>query len=59
MKKNKLNVQDFWNESACGEDLYMKGLTLKESFINESKLRYILEPYILNFAGFNNYKNDI
>mgnify|MGYP006074924891 CR=1 FL=1 len=57
MKKNKLNVHEFWNKSSCGEDLYLKGSTQKESFINQSITRYILEPYILNFAGFNNYKN--
>ena len=57
MKKNKLKVHDFWNKSSCGEDLYLKGSTLKESFINESRDRYKLEPYILNFAEFNNYKN--
>jgi len=49
-------VKDFWNEASCGEDLYLKGDELKERFENQSRIRYQLEPYILDFAEFEKWK---
>lgn len=48
----KTEVRDFWNEASCGEDLYMKGDTEKEAYLNQAKVRYELEPYILDFGDF-------
>jgi len=56
MEANKKNVHDFWNEAACGETLLMKGESLEEQFRNQMKKRYELEPYILDFAGFESAK---
>ena len=57
MKGNKLSVKLFWNEASCGEELYLKGESLKDSYINQSLIRYKLEPYIINFANFEDAKN--
>jgi ubiquinone/menaquinone biosynthesis C-methylase UbiE len=57
MNKNKLLVKNFWNEASCGENLYLKGESLNDAFINQSIVRYNLEPYILNFANFEESKN--
>lgn len=56
METQKQLVHDFWNTASCGEDLYMKGDSLKLRFENQSKERYFLEPEILSFGQFNNYK---
>jgi SAM-dependent methyltransferase len=48
----KLEVKDFWNQASCGEDLYLTGTDL-ESYEAQSKARYSLEPYISDFAKFN------
>lgn len=55
MEQEKQHVHDFWNQASCGEDLYMKGESLKDKYINQSKERYILEPEILIFAEFDKY----
>ena len=49
-------VRQFWDRSSCGETLLLHGINEKEAFINQTRLRYILEPYILSFAGFDFYK---
>ncbi len=51
---NKKDVQDFWNNSSCGENLYLVGQTEQEAYINHSLMRYKLEPYIIDFANFKN-----
>lgn len=51
----KEDVFEFWNKASCGESLYLSSLT-KESFNNHSKIRYMLEPYILTFADFESTK---
>lgn len=45
-------VHDFWDEAACGETLYLHGEG-KESYENQARARYELEPYIAEFAGFS------
>ena len=57
MNENKLLVKDFWNEASCGEELYLKGESLKDAYTNQSLVRYKLEPYIINFANFEEAKN--
>lgn len=55
--EQKKQIQDFWNEQACGENLYFKGDNDVERFRNQSKARYELEPYILTFAEFEKSNN--
>ena len=56
MEKDKLEVFEFWNDSSCGEQLYLNGVDEKESFANQSATRYKLEPFILPFADFKSGK---
>lgn len=52
MNTDKQQVHDFWNEASCGEDLYLPGLD-REAYEAQARKRYELEPYILEFAGFD------
>jgi ubiquinone/menaquinone biosynthesis C-methylase UbiE len=60
MKKNnnhlKNDVKDFWNNAACGEELYLKGFE-KEDYLSQSRVRYDLEPFIITFGDFDSFKN--
>lgn len=47
----KSDVRGFWNEQSCGE-VYANGLSQREYYESESKVRYELEPYIHDFAKF-------
>ena len=49
-------VHDFWNENSCGE-IYAKGADQAEKYSTETKKRYLLEPYIKDFAEFESYKD--
>ncbi|GAB3252270.1 hypothetical protein GCM10027347_11230 [Larkinella harenae] len=51
----KQQVHDFWNEASCGEELYLKGETLRQKYTQQAKDRYRLEPYIADFADFTAY----
>ena len=51
----KREVHDFWNEAACGENLYLK-TTDRTGYVNQSAERYRLEPFILPFADFETSK---
>jgi ubiquinone/menaquinone biosynthesis C-methylase UbiE len=53
----KMAVHNFWDAASCGEELYMTGSEKKEQFRNQQKIRYELEPYILNFADFSKYRD--
>lgn len=55
MDKDKQQVHEFWNEASCGENLYLPGLT-REAYEAQAQKRYELEPYILEFAGFDSTK---
>lgn len=55
MNKDKQQVHDFWNEASCGENLYLPGLDRK-AYETQARKRYELEPYILEFAGFDSTK---
>lgn len=46
------DVRDFWDAAACGEDLLLEDLSLK-GYQGQAAERYRLEPYIIDFAGFN------
>jgi ubiquinone/menaquinone biosynthesis C-methylase UbiE len=51
----KSSVHDFWNAAACGETLYLRGVT-KESYEEHARIRYALEPEILTFADFARWR---
>lgn len=51
----KQEVHAFWNEASCGEALYLNG-TDPEGFASQLKRRYELEPYILDFAQFEEFR---
>jgi SAM-dependent methyltransferase len=51
----KRQVRDFWNEAACGEDLYLRSHD-RAGFLAHAKRRYELEPYILDFARFDSWR---
>jgi len=51
LNDDKQAVHDFWNEGSCGEKLYLEGRH-QEAYASQLELRYSLEPYIPEFAGF-------
>ncbi|MDZ7938373.1 MAG: class I SAM-dependent methyltransferase [Rhodoferax sp.] len=51
----KQEVRAFWNEASCGEALYLSGED-REGFTEQSLRRYELEPYILDFARFEEFR---
>jgi SAM-dependent methyltransferase len=55
VNKDKQQVHDFWNEAACGESLYLQGSD-RDGYEAQARKRYELEPYILEFAGFDSAK---
>jgi len=57
MDNLKNEVHDFWSKASCGEDLYLKGESEKQMYINQTNERYKLEPEILRFANFDIGKN--
>jgi SAM-dependent methyltransferase len=48
---DKQRVYDFWNEAACGENLYLQTTDIK-GYVIQSAERYRLEPFIVPFANF-------
>ena len=52
----KTQVQNFWNESSCGE-VYAAGQAEIDYYESHSKARYALEPYIHDFAAFSEGKD--
>jgi hypothetical protein len=50
---NKAEVRKFWNDASCGENLYLKGESLKDQFNEQRHQRYTLEPEILDFTQFD------
>jgi len=51
MVASKDKVRDFWQKASCGE-VYASGNTRVEQLDQQSRVRYELEPYILDFARF-------
>lgn len=52
MKYEKNQVRDFWDQQSCGE-VYAAGQSDQEYYNSHSRVRYELEPYIHEFARFN------
>lgn len=44
-------VRDFWQSAACGE-VYAEGSSLAERLAEQARARYVLEPFIHDFARF-------
>jgi len=44
-------VREFWQQAACGEQLYLQGLGARD-YLEQARQRYQLEPYIEQFADF-------
>lgn len=57
MNLSKTEVKRFWNKASCGEELFLKGNSIIEKFENQIKNRYEIEPFILPFAAFNDWKD--
>jgi len=51
----KRQVYDFWNRASCGEHLYLAGSD-RAAYEAQAEARYRLEPYIREFAQFENAK---
>jgi hypothetical protein len=47
----KAEVRRFWDAAACGE-IYAEGRSLDQQFRQHAEARYRLEPYIRDFARF-------
>lgn len=52
MKADKQQVHNFWNEASCGEKLYLANSD-RAGYGTQAQKRYELEPYIVNFARFD------
>jgi SAM-dependent methyltransferase len=51
LSDEKQQVYDFWNSAACGEHLYLSTPD-RQGYLEQSRIRYRLEPFIEPFAGF-------
>mgnify|MGYP001355844702 CR=1 FL=1 len=47
-------IENFWNQESCGER-YANGESELEFYTSESESRYTLEPYIIDFAQFDEF----
>ena len=56
MISEKEAVHDFWDNASCGEELYLAGKS-KDDYLKQADIRYHLEPFILEFAEFENSKD--
>ena len=52
----KNDIHEFWNESSCGEKLFLEGFS-KDDYLSQSRIRYELEPEILSLGQFESFKN--
>lgn len=52
----KQGVRSFWNEASCGEALYLRGVD-RDGFTAQLSRRYELEPFILDFAKFEEFRD--
>jgi SAM-dependent methyltransferase len=52
MNVDKQQVHDFWNNESCGENLYLQGSN-RDGYETQARKRYELEPYIIEFADFD------
>lgn len=49
------DIKDFWNAESCGER-HAEGASGIERFRSQEELRYQLEPYIIDFARFDDFQ---
>ncbi len=56
MNTGKKAVHDFWDNASCGEDLYLTGSS-KDDYLRQAESRYRLEPFIPEFAEFEQSRN--
>lgn len=54
MDGEKKQVHDFWDRASCGEELYLAGLG-PDDYRRQAASRYRLEPFIPEFAGFEQW----
>jgi SAM-dependent methyltransferase len=52
LSDEKRQVYDFWNSAACGEHLYLSAPD-RQGYLDQSRIRYRLEPFIEPFAAFD------
>src|SRR4051794_8448943 len=57
MSPDKQDVHDFWNDASCGENLYLRDVD-QAGYEAQAQTRYNLEPYISEFAGFNDVRGE-
>lgn len=55
MDGDKQAVHDFWDRASCGENLYLEGGGAA-GYRRQAEIRYQLEPFIPEFAGFGQWK---
>ena len=55
-ESDKQQVHDFWNDAACGENLYLQS-TDRAGYEAQAAERYRLEPQILPFADFDSTRS--
>lgn len=53
MGADKVRVRDFWDAASCGEALFLHGDGV-DPYCHQLSARYALEPYIAEFAAFQN-----
>jgi hypothetical protein len=51
---DKTLVHEFWNTASCGEALYLDGSNAA-GYVRQLETRYRLEPYIRDFARFQDW----
>ena len=56
MNDAKNDVKNFWDEASCGEALYLRDDT-RESYEDQARARYELEPWIISFADFESSRD--
>jgi ubiquinone/menaquinone biosynthesis C-methylase UbiE len=54
---SKSDVENFWNAASCGELAYAQGADFRTQMKSQADARYLLEPYIHDFAGFQDGHN--
>jgi ubiquinone/menaquinone biosynthesis C-methylase UbiE len=52
----KSRVRDFWQDAACGEQLLLHSLD-RGGFKRQAEERYRLEPFIVDFARFHDWRD--
>jgi len=57
LEKSIQDVYNFWNERPCNIRHSLKEVGTKEYFEEVTQRKYFVEPHIIEFANFSNYKN--